>query len=50
MPNINDLAEPTGLSTATILRYLNGKPYVSKEAQLAIEIAVSGIRTGWCSR
>ncbi len=40
MANIQDLAEHTGLSTATISRYLNQKPYVSKEAQLAIELAM----------
>ncbi|TVR05968.1 MAG: LacI family transcriptional regulator [Spirochaetaceae bacterium] len=38
--NINDIATHTGLSNATISRYLNGKPYVSKEAQLAIDMAV----------
>lgn len=40
MPSIGDLAERTGLSTATVSRYLNGKPYVSKEAQYSIELAI----------
>ena len=40
MANIQDIAEHTGLSTATISRYINKRPYVSKEAQLAIELAM----------
>ncbi len=40
MANIRDIAEHTGLSTATVSRYLNKRPYVSKEAQLAIELAM----------
>ncbi len=40
MANIKDLARSTGLSTATVSRYLNGHPYVSKEAQYAIELAI----------
>lgn len=41
MANIRDIAEFTGLSTATVSRYLNKHPYVSKEAQLAIELAMT---------
>ncbi len=40
MPTIKDIAEFTGLSTATVSRCLNRHPYVSREAQLAIELAV----------
>ncbi len=41
MANIRDIANLTGLSTATISRHLNNKPYVSKEAQRAIELAMA---------
>ena len=41
MATIRDIANLTGLSTATISRHMNNKPYVSKEAQRAIERAVT---------
>ena len=40
MASIHDIARHTGLSAATISRYLNKRPYVSKEAQLTIELAM----------
>lgn len=40
MANIKDIARGTGLSVATVSRYLNGHPYVSREAQYAIELTI----------
>ncbi len=40
MANIHDIAAHSGLSTATVSRYLNGRPYVSERARLAIERAM----------
>ncbi|AFG37113.1 transcriptional regulator [Spirochaeta africana DSM 8902] len=40
MATIHDIARHTGLSAATVSRYLNGHPYVSKEAQLTIQLAI----------
>lgn len=40
MPSIKDIARETGLSITTVSRYLNCHPYVSKEAQYAIELAI----------
>ncbi len=40
MASIQSIARYTGLSPATVSRYLNGHPYVSKEAQYAIELAI----------
>ncbi|MCG8477937.1 MAG: LacI family transcriptional regulator [Spirochaetales bacterium] len=41
MANIQDIAERSGLSTATVSRYLNGRPYVSERARSAIERAMA---------
>lgn len=40
MANIKDIARETGLSVATVSRYLNGHPYVSREARYAIELTI----------
>lgn len=41
MATIADIARVTGLSVATVSRYLNGHPYVSAEARNAIREAIS---------
>ncbi len=44
MATIADIARVTGLSVATVSRYLNGHPYVSAEAQNAIREAIAELK------